>query len=110
MSSAAWRLPFGGTFSPSVWHSRQRFCPLSPEVGFSNWYLLSDSCGLWHLMQSRTAGGCTAPLIVAAFMSAWQVMHSACGVEVISLIRVTPLMDRTSWQLVHPIAMAEWTN
>src|SRR5947209_15806104 len=59
-------------------------------------------------MQSRTAGGCTLPLRVAASLSAWQLRQSACGVEVMSLMRVTSLLTRTSWQLKHPVAIAEW--
>ena len=37
---------------------------LSPGSAFSNWFLLSLVCGSWHLMQSRTAGGCTVPFRV----------------------------------------------
>src|ERR1700686_1054005 len=60
-------------------------------------------------MQSRTAGGCTVPLRVAASFSAWQVRLRACGVEVISLMRAPSLLTRTSWQLRQPVAIAEWT-
>src|ERR1700686_2628848 len=60
-------------------------------------------------MQSRTAGGCTGPLRVAASFSAWQGRQRACGGEVISLMRVTSLLTRTSWQLRQPVAIAEWT-
>src|ERR1039458_2794930 len=73
MSSAACRLPFAGTFVPWSWQVRQRLSFLSPEVAFSNWNLLSEVWGSWHLRQSRTAGGCTVPFMSAAFLSAWQV-------------------------------------
>src|ERR1017187_1214108 len=61
-------------------------------------------------MQSRNAGGCTVPFISAAFLSAWQVRHRACGVVVISFTRVTSLVVRISWQLVQPMAIAECTD
>src|SRR5580692_3874694 len=61
-------------------------------------------------MQSRTAGGCTVPLRVEASLSAWHVRQSACGVEVINLIRVASLLTRTSWQLRQPVAIAECTT
>ena len=61
-------------------------------------------CGSWQVRQSRTAGGCTVPLMSAAFLSAWQVMQSATGVAVISLTRVTSLLTRISWQLRQPVA------
>jgi len=49
-------------------------------------------------------------VMLAKSLSEWQVIHRDCGVAVISLLRVTSLLTRTSWQLVHPIAIAEWTN
>ena len=30
---------------------------LFARVAFNSWFLLSEVCGSWHLMQSRTAGG-----------------------------------------------------
>ena len=54
-------------------------------TGFSSWFLLSLVCGSWQVRQSRTAGGCTVPLMSAAFLSAWQVRQSADGVAVIEL-------------------------
>ena len=50
------------------------------------------------------------PFRSAAFLSAWQVRHSAYGVAVMSFTRVTSLVTRISWQLVQPVAMAEWTD
>ena len=29
---------------------------LQPSVAFSNWFLKPETCGSWHLRQSRTAG------------------------------------------------------
>ena len=49
------------------------------------------------------------PFSLLASLSAWQVRQSACGVVVVNLMRVTSLLTRTSWQLMQPIAMAEWT-
>src|SRR5579884_668860 len=110
MSSAACRLPLGGTFIPLVWQERHRLSSLVwPDVAFSSWFLLSEVCGSWHFRQSRTAGGCTRPLIWVASLSAWQVRHSLYGVAVISLTCVASLLVRTSWQLVQPIAIAECT-
>src|ERR1019366_8399375 len=60
-------------------------------------------------MQSRTAGGCTVPFSVAASLLAWQVRQSDCGGVVMSFTRVMSLFTRISWQLMQPIAMAEWT-
>ena len=77
MSSAAWRLPFSGTFMPVLWQLRQRFSFPRPTSGLRSWFLLSLACGSWQVRQSRTAGGCTVPLMSAAFLSAWQVMHRA---------------------------------
>src|SRR5438270_1143405 len=109
MSSAAWRLPPFGTLSPLVWQDRHKFSFWSPAIGFKSWFFRSLVCGSWHFRQSRTAGWCTVPLIWSGFFSAWQVKQSAGGVLVINLTRVTSLVTRTSWQLVHPVAMAEWT-
>src|SRR5579872_1281986 len=110
MSRAACLLPFSGTFTPILWQLRQRFVFSSPDSAFNNWFLFSDTCGSWHFTQSRTAGGCTVPFKSAAFLSAWQVRHKACEVVVISFTRVTSLLVRISWQLVHPMAIAECTD
>src|SRR5579872_1923293 len=110
MSRAACLLPFSGTFTPILWQLRQRFVFSSPDSAFNNWFLFSDTCGSWHFTQSRTAGGCTVPFKSAAFLSAWQVRQSACEVVVISFTRVTSLLVRISWQLVQPMAIAEWTD
>src|SRR4051812_39285261 len=81
-SRAMWRLPFSGTFKPVLWQLRQRFSFSSPDSGFSNWFLLALLCGSWQVVQSRTDGGCTVPLMSAAFLSAWQVRQSETGVAV----------------------------
>ena len=41
---------------------------VSPVVGFSNWFLLAELCGSWHLMQSRTAGGWTLSVHLGGFL------------------------------------------
>ena len=50
------------------------------------------------------------PVMLAGFLSLWQVKQSAAGVGVISLTRVTSLFARTSWQLrqlTDPLAWAD---
>jgi hypothetical protein len=37
-------------------------------------------------------------------------MQRATGVAVMSFTRVTSLLTLISWQLVHPMAIAEWTD
>ena len=46
---------------------------------------------------------------LAGVLIAWQPRYSLTGVTAVSLMRVTSLFTRNSWQLKHPVAMAEWT-